>query len=211
MYCTSRAILRFLHDNPSKWRQIGRTDRAISSDWKRILQLLRHSVRAASGRQSTFSGKYTELHTISVLRLRSSWDLRSVHFHSHRILPKHGMASSKQRTTEKSASKSNNLTKAITNFKAVKTVFTWTFSPQMWVSVLFPLSLLARFCDFWKSSRIQVSPQQSKAVMVFMHGGAFLTGSGSRDVYSPDYLINYDIVLVTLNYRLHVFGMARIP
>ena len=57
----------------------------------------------------------------------------------------------------------------------------------------------------------QTRPQHSKAVMVFIHGGAFLTGSGSINVYSPDYLINYDIVLITLNYRLHVFGRSAYP
>lgn len=31
-------------------------------------------------------------------------------------------------------------------------------------------------------------------------------GSGSSDLYSADYLINYDIILVTLNYRLHALG-----
>lgn len=40
--------------------------------------------------------------------------------------------------------------------------------------------------------------------MVFVHGGAFFTGSG--DMHSADYLINYDVILITFNYRLHVFG-----
>lgn len=45
-----------------------------------------------------------------------------------------------------------------------------------------------------------------KAVMVFIHGGGFMTGSGSPNSYSPDYLINYDIVFATFNYRLHALG-----
>lgn len=42
--------------------------------------------------------------------------------------------------------------------------------------------------------------------MVFIHGGAYLAGSGSSDLYSPDYLIGHDVVLVTMNYRLHALG-----
>ncbi|KAK7590733.1 hypothetical protein V9T40_002346 [Parthenolecanium corni] len=45
-----------------------------------------------------------------------------------------------------------------------------------------------------------------KAVMVFIHGGAFNAGSGSSDLYSADYLMNYDVILVTLNYRVHALG-----
>ena len=43
-------------------------------------------------------------------------------------------------------------------------------------------------------------------VMVFIHGGAFITGNGNRTDYGPDYLLDEDIVLVTCNYRLGVFG-----
>ncbi|XKL68292.1 hypothetical protein PGB90_003783 [Kerria lacca] len=42
-----------------------------------------------------------------------------------------------------------------------------------------------------------------KAIMVWIHGGGFHFGSGSREWGSPDYLMNYDVILVTLNYRLH--------
>ncbi|XP_076686877.1 juvenile hormone esterase-like [Andrena cerasifolii] len=43
-------------------------------------------------------------------------------------------------------------------------------------------------------------------VMVFIHGGAFRTGNGNRTDYGPDYLLDKDIVLVTCNYRLGIFG-----
>lgn len=42
--------------------------------------------------------------------------------------------------------------------------------------------------------------------MVFIHGGGFLFGSSSPMTYSADYLMNYDVVLVTVNYRLHALG-----
>ncbi|XP_033228891.1 esterase FE4-like [Belonocnema kinseyi] len=43
-------------------------------------------------------------------------------------------------------------------------------------------------------------------VMVWIHGGAFVGGSSNSSKYNPGYLLNKDIVLVTLNYRLGIFG-----
>jgi carboxylesterase type B len=48
-----------------------------------------------------------------------------------------------------------------------------------------------------------------KAVMVFFHGGGFNTGSGTREFYGPDFLLNEDVVVVTLNYRLGALGKLR--
>lgn len=42
--------------------------------------------------------------------------------------------------------------------------------------------------------------------MVFIHGGAFNYGSGSLDMYSPDYLLDENVIVVTINYRLNVLG-----
>lgn len=52
---------------------------------------------------------------------------------------------------------------------------------------------------------------QKKAVMIFIHGGAFNHGSGNQDMYSPEYLLQEDVVIVTINYRLHAFGFVSIP
>lgn len=46
--------------------------------------------------------------------------------------------------------------------------------------------------------------------MVWIHGGAFLFGSGNDDLYGPDYLLKRKIVLVTINYRLDVLGIQKI-
>lgn len=45
-----------------------------------------------------------------------------------------------------------------------------------------------------------------KAVMVFIHGGAFNRGSASLDKFSPDYLLDENVIVVTVNYRLNVLG-----
>nr|CAD7589752.1 unnamed protein product [Timema genevievae] len=54
------------------------------------------------------------------------------------------------------------------------------------------------------------SSNASLAVMVFIHGGEFYTGSGCTDLYGPEYLMEEDVVLVTLNYRLGVLGFLGV-
>ncbi|KAJ8673052.1 hypothetical protein QAD02_004313 [Eretmocerus hayati] len=47
-------------------------------------------------------------------------------------------------------------------------------------------------------------------VMVFVHGGGFIFGSGDDLHLGPDYLLRKDVVLVTFNYRLGVFGFLNL-
>uniref|UniRef100_A0A1A9ZUL9 carboxylesterase n=1 Tax=Glossina pallidipes TaxID=7398 RepID=A0A1A9ZUL9_GLOPL len=48
-------------------------------------------------------------------------------------------------------------------------------------------------------------------VMVWIHGGGFTTGSGIRDfICGPDYFMMENIVLVTFNYRLSMFGFLSL-
>nr|XP_033325143.1 esterase E4-like [Megalopta genalis] len=43
-------------------------------------------------------------------------------------------------------------------------------------------------------------------VLVFIHGGGYLTGNSSHYLYGLDHLLDKDLLLVTLNYRLGPFG-----
>nr|QCC89017.1 carboxylesterase 2 [Meteorus pulchricornis] len=45
--------------------------------------------------------------------------------------------------------------------------------------------------------------------MVFFHSGGFMSGSGNDMLYGPDFLVENDIVLVTMNYRLGVIGFLN--
>lgn len=54
-------------------------------------------------------------------------------------------------------------------------------------------------------------PTELKAVMVWIHGGCFKSGSGTSLVYSPDHLLMEDVVVVTLNYRLGTLGFLSLP
>lgn len=46
----------------------------------------------------------------------------------------------------------------------------------------------------------------NRAVMFWVHGGAFVSGSGDSWAYGPDHLVNSDVVVVTINYRLGSLG-----
>ncbi len=48
-------------------------------------------------------------------------------------------------------------------------------------------------------------------VMVYLHGGSFLTGSSAKSYYDGSYLASKGVVLVTLNYRLGIFGFFCHP
>ncbi|XP_034250234.1 cholinesterase 1-like, partial [Thrips palmi] len=43
-------------------------------------------------------------------------------------------------------------------------------------------------------------------VVVFLHGGAFYTGTANSHIYGPDFLLREDVVLVTVQYRLGALG-----
>lgn len=51
-----------------------------------------------------------------------------------------------------------------------------------------------------------LKPNSKTPVMVYIHGGAFMSGSGNSDTYGPEYLLQHDVILVTINYRLEVLG-----
>lgn len=51
-----------------------------------------------------------------------------------------------------------------------------------------------------------IKPNKPLAVMVWIHGGAFMTGSGEDDFFGPEFLVREGVILVTINYRLEVLG-----
>jgi para-nitrobenzyl esterase len=50
------------------------------------------------------------------------------------------------------------------------------------------------------------SPKSKLPVMLWIHGGGFAAGAGSEPRYTNSALVEKNVVLVTINYRLGVFG-----
>ncbi|KAJ9582240.1 hypothetical protein L9F63_003369, partial [Diploptera punctata] len=57
----------------------------------------------------------------------------------------------------------------------------------------------------------ELPPTELKAVMVWIHGGCFKSGSGSAMFYAPDHLLTEDVVVVAINYRLGLLGFLSLP
>ncbi|XP_021181940.3 juvenile hormone esterase isoform X1 [Helicoverpa armigera] len=51
-----------------------------------------------------------------------------------------------------------------------------------------------------------LQPNSKLPVMVYIHGGAFLSGSGNAETYGPEFLFLHDVIVVTINYRLEALG-----
>ncbi|XP_043277709.1 uncharacterized protein [Venturia canescens] len=54
------------------------------------------------------------------------------------------------------------------------------------------------------------APTELKAVMVWIYGGAFVSGSSATVNNRPDFLIERDVVVVALNYRLAALGFLNL-
>lgn len=51
-----------------------------------------------------------------------------------------------------------------------------------------------------------LNPSRKLPVMVWIHGGGFVSGSGSRNLYGMNNFMDKDVVMVSINYRLAVLG-----
>lgn len=64
------------------------------------------------------------------------------------------------------------------------------------------------YLNVWTNAK---QPETGRPVMVWLHGGGFATGSGAWPIYDGANLAAQDVVVVTLNHRLNVFGYADLP
>ena len=71
-----------------------------------------------------------------------------------------------------------------------------------------PLSEDCLYLNIWTAAK---SAGEKRPVMVWIHGGALTRGSGSIPVYDGEALASRGVVLVTVNYRLGVFGFFAHP
>ncbi|XP_046977688.1 putative inactive carboxylesterase 4 isoform X2 [Vanessa cardui] len=55
-----------------------------------------------------------------------------------------------------------------------------------------------------------IAPSKPLPVMVFIHGGGFVSGSGDDTEYGPKFLVRKNVIVVTFNYRLEVLGFLSL-
>src|SRR6266404_2149106 len=71
-----------------------------------------------------------------------------------------------------------------------------------------PVSEDCLYLNIWTATK---SAKEKRPVMVWIHGGALTRGSGSTPTYDGEELAKRGVVLVTINYRLGVFGFFAHP
>lgn len=71
-----------------------------------------------------------------------------------------------------------------------------------------PMSEDCLYLNVWTGAR---AASEARPVMVWIHGGAFTRGSGSNPTYDGEFLASKGVVVVTVNYRLGIFGFLAHP
>lgn len=71
-----------------------------------------------------------------------------------------------------------------------------------------PMSEDCLYLNVWTP---EMEPEEPLPVMVWIHGGALTRGSGAIDAYDGTNFAKKGVVLVTINYRLNVFGFFAHP
>lgn len=82
-----------------------------------------------------------------------------------------------------------------------------------WTAEYFPTNRTSEDCltvNLWRPAG-EAAASGKLPVMVWIHGGAFVGGSGSVPLYDGTSLARQGILVVSLNYRLGVFGFLAHP
>lgn len=57
---------------------------------------------------------------------------------------------------------------------------------------------------------MKVGGKEIKSVLVWIHGGGFTNGNATDAWYGPDFLLSEDNIVVTLQYRVGIFGFLNL-
>jgi para-nitrobenzyl esterase len=74
-----------------------------------------------------------------------------------------------------------------------------------------PLSATSEDCLYLNVWTAAASANERRPVMVWIHGGGYTRGSGSSPTYNGENLAKKGVVVVTINYRLGIFGFLAHP
>jgi len=64
------------------------------------------------------------------------------------------------------------------------------------------------YLNIWTSAK---SNREKRPVVVWIHGGGFVNGSGSVAIYDGQSMAKKGVIFVTINYRLGIFGFFSLP
>jgi len=74
-----------------------------------------------------------------------------------------------------------------------------------------PLQTVSEDCLYLNVWTAAASASEKRPVMVWIHGGAYTRGSGATPTYNGEVLAHKGTVVVTINYRLGIFGFLAHP
>ncbi len=80
-----------------------------------------------------------------------------------------------------------------------------------WTAEFLTHNTVSEDCLYLNIWTTQASTHSNLPVIVFIHGGAFSEGAGDIAVYDGEHLAATGLVIVTINYRLGVFGFLAHP
>jgi len=83
--------------------------------------------------------------------------------------------------------------------------------PSLWRDMIFRSEQMAEDCLYLNVWTAADSPDSRRPVLVYFHGGGFVAGDGSEPRYDGASLARRGIVVVTVNYRLGIFGFLAHP
>lgn len=84
--------------------------------------------------------------------------------------------------------------------------FVWS---EEFMAPLSPISEDCLYLNVWSPSPI--STAEKKPVIVWIHGGGFMSGAGGCPIYDGEGMARKGVVFVSINYRLGVFGFLAHP
>ena len=82
------------------------------------------------------------------------------------------------------------------------------YTAEFLIPVGEPIEEDCLYLNIWTGAQ---SVNEKRPVIVYIHGGAFINGSGSVPIYDGEAMAQKGIVFVTINYRLGVFGFFAHP
>ncbi|KAK9888319.1 hypothetical protein WA026_000578 [Henosepilachna vigintioctopunctata] len=83
---------------------------------------------------------------------------------------------------------------------------------EMWLRIVTPTRVVGTEDCLFINIFAKKNPRKYKRlspVMVYIYGGAFMEGNSDITFYGPELLVSKDVIVVTFNYRIGIFGFLN--